>query len=151
MFAFAQHLFAAPIPAIQDETRWRAVIGRAYYACWLTARDRLWGTDGRPTPEQERRFPRKHGRPLGSHEQVIEALGINRSLPSLAKRKRQKDQLGSLKALRNAADYRHSDTSSEVRKLFTQYSVSTWAKLAEQALVIATEALPELQTHPKFI
>lgn len=151
MFRLANHMFTSSLPSVQQETFCRAVIGRVYYACYLTARDRLWGVDGRPTSTQEHRLPRGHGgRRLGLHERDIEALGVNPSVPSHAKRKHQKDFLSALKALRTAADYRHSDTHPDVQKLFNQYRVTTWDKLAEQALVLGSQLLPELATHPRF-
>ena len=148
MLRLANYLLCTPVPSVRDETRWRAAIGRSYYACWLTARDRLWGIGGRPTGTQKRQLPRVSGREPGSHEQVIEALGCNPSLSSPAKRKRQKDALGTLKAMRHAADYKNSD--ADVPTLFAQFRISTWEKLAEQALVLSGELLPELATHPKF-
>ena len=81
---------------------------------------------------------------------MIEAVGVNQSVQSLAARKRQKDYLGTLKALRTAADYRHSDSDPIVRKLFAQYRVTDWEGLAVQALTVASQALPELALHPKF-
>lgn len=150
MFRLAQYLWATPVSTIQDETRWRAAINRSYYCCFLTTRDRLWGIDGRPSAPQRRRLPKPNGRALGSHEQVIEALGLNAGLSSPAKRKRQKDMLGSLKALRTAADYTSADNHPEIGKLFRQYGVSSWEQLAEKAVVLSSQILPELDQHPRF-
>lgn len=151
MLVLANYLLRTPVPAGQDESRWRAAIGRCYYACLLRARDQLWGIDGWPTGGQKGRLPKgPKGRDLGTHEQIIEALGVNRAGPSPAKGIRLRNSLLSLKALRTAADYRHSDSHPDVQKLFNQYSVSTWSELAEQALILSSQTLPELSTVKKF-
>lgn len=150
MVRLAQHIFGSTTTGCQDETRWRAAIARCYYACYLTARDQLWGVDGRPSSAQERNLPRPKNRRLGAHELTLEGLGANPSVTSLAKRKRQKDKLGSLKALRTAADYRSDDSHPEVQKLFKQYNVKSWDRLAEQAFTLTTDVLPELATVPRF-
>lgn len=143
MLRLAAHLQSSIVGGLSNETLSRAAISRAYYACWLTARDSLWGIDGHPSGSQAKRLTKN------THEQVIQAVGLNQAEGD-AKRKRQRDSLAQLKALRTAADYRHSDTHPAVDKLFQQYKVADWQKLAEQALVLASQILPELSRHPRF-
>jgi len=149
MLKLADFLFRSAGSGCHDETRFRAAISRCYYACWLTARDQLWGVDGRPTTGQARLLPRgQSGGRLGSHEQVIEALGVQPRVSRGAKRR--KDQLASLKELRTVADYRHDDKHRDVQRVFGLYGVSSWEKLAQQAFTITANILPELRTIGRF-
>jgi hypothetical protein len=149
MFRLSSELFGTGMPRATDETRWRASLGRAYYACFLTARDNLFGVDGRPTDQQLRKLPRPSKGRLGSHQEVSGAIGAHSSLRPGA-RKRQKDWLESLKALRVAADYRTSHTHPEVAKLLAQYGVTDWEGLAKEGLTLASQLLPELRNLPRF-
>lgn len=144
MFLLANHLKAASFTNVQAEGLERAAINRCYYACFLAARDRLWGLGGEPTGTQRQRLPKGV---TGSHERTITALGVNRNPKSGSKGIRQKNLLGQLKDMRIAADYK---TDAQAQALFTQYNITTWGDLAAQALALTTHLLPELATVPPF-
>ena len=146
MLKLAIALTATPVPGVADETRWRAAVGRAYYACWLTARDRLFSVEGMPTRSQKNKIGRK---PPGSHWEVINGLGANEAMDR-GRRKVQRDQLQTLKAMREAADYRNATTHAKVRDLFRTLDVATWEELADECLALASQVLPDMERVPRF-
>lgn len=145
MARLSSQLATINFPTVQPESLLRAAISRSYYACFLAARDSLWGVDGTPSQTQKSRFPRSKG----SHDEVLQALGAHPGA-TFGKRSRLKSQLAQLKAMRVAADYRHSDTHSEVTRLFAQYRVATWQQLTNEALALCSQVLPEMQALPRF-
>ena len=115
------------------EARARTAINRAYYACHLVARDRLYGVDAAHWMTRNRRRP-SH---VAVVNEVVRALG--RELG---------DMLERLKHMREIADYIRDPDHPEVRTIFRQESVSDWHGLATQALNLARDILPTLQTMP---
>ena len=115
------------------EEDYRTAVSRAYYACHLVARDRLfgidavnWGTSGwRP-----------------SHGQVIAAVRRAAPLDSAS------IKLEQLKAMREKADYIFNPAHPEVQALFANHNVRDWAGLADEALAIARDLLPRLRQLP---
>ena len=112
------------------EEDYRTAVSRAYYACHLTARDRLFGVDAVNwgTPGQ---------RP--SHYAVI-AASVASSAGGVDSR-----PFEWLKLMREKADYLRDPDHPEVRQLFTSYDVRDWGELANEALVIARNLLPVLR------
>ena len=112
------------------EEDYRTAVSRAYYACHLTARDRLfgvdavnWGTEGRKP----------------SHYAVIAAAAAFPEVDVDGQR------FEWLKLMREKADYVRDPDHPEVRQLFTSYGVRDWGELASEALVIARNLLPILR------
>ena len=114
----------------EGEEDHRSAISRAYYACHLTARDRMFGVDGANWGTQGRR---------PSHYAVIAAaakfplIGID------------SDRFERLKLMREKADYLRDPAHPEVASLFARYSIGSWSELAGEALVIARDLLPRLR------
>ena len=126
-----------------DEAGHRTAIGRAYYACFLTARDQQFGIDQRTlTTSVKKRLKRRKN--LGSHEVIIVALSMNKSVrPVVAKR--LSDQLGELKDMRIQADYFRDPSHRGTTSVFARYAVSDWLGLAHEAMTLASNLLPDLR------
>ena len=112
------------------EAGYRSAINRAYYACHLLARDRLFGLDAVRWEAGPRR---------PSHRAVIEAVRLHAPSDGIA------DELEDLKSMREAADYVRSDDHPELQTLFALASVSRWEDLAGQALPRARETFATLR------
>ena len=112
------------------EEDYRTAVSRAYYACHLTARDRLFGIDAVDWGAQG-------GRP--SHYAVI-AASVASSAGGIDGR-----PFRWLKQMREKADYVRDPDHPEVRQMFANYGVRDWAGLASEALVIARNLLPVLR------
>lgn len=111
------------------EEDYRTAVSRVYYACHLTARDRMfgvdaanWGQDGRP-----------------SHYAVISAA-VASPVPRV-----DGERFNRLKLMREKADYVCDPAHPEIQELFSEYHVQDWAELANEALVIARNLLPYLR------
>ena len=113
-----------------DETACRTAVNRAYYACHLTARDRLYGLDAR-----------RHGPRRPSHTAILEAVRT-RLTPE------QRNKFRRLKRMREIADYIRDSAHPEVQTVFARESVATWSDIADVALATARDLLPLLQTMP---
>ena len=142
----AHSLLQVNVPSIPDDTIYRTAIGRAYYACFLTARDRLFpGRDG-PSRSQQRTFPAVQG----SHLRIAAALAANRKLSAGAKGKRLKDQLEALMHARTAADY-HKDSDQLVIDVFQNSGGATnWRECAVEQISQALMLHRELMVIPAF-
>lgn len=105
-----------------DEEDYRCAVSRAYYACFLTARDNLFGNDGARASES-------------MHRAVIDAI------PDA----RVSRRLNELRELRVQADYYTNPLHRRTRAIFKRHRVSTWASLAEKSLALAEEILPMLK------
>ena len=132
-----------------DESRHRTAIGRAYYACFLVARDQMFGLDGATLSGPVRRRVVGHRR-AGSHEVVLEAI---KSHPRLgpARGKRISDQLGQLKDMRIQADYYRDTQNRNTISIFTTNTANDWIGLANAALALASNLLPELQRLRSYV
>jgi hypothetical protein len=139
----AGHLLSNPVPALDPEASYRVAIGRAYYCCFLTARDNLFGRDGVPTPRQVRNIAGR--RQPGTHEVVGLALGNHPKMPNRGAALRQQQQLEQLKALRTAADYYLDSGGGRVQKVFRDNGVTDWHGLAVVAKQLADHMLPDLR------
>ena len=128
LFTLAEQLHAGG-----GEARARTAINRAYYACHLAARDRLYGVDA------ARRTARNQRRPshIAVVNEVVRALG-----------REPGNRLDRLKHMREVADYIRDSDHPEVQSIFRRESVGDWQELAEQALNLARDILPTLQTMP---
>ena len=118
------------------EEDYRSAVSRAYYACHLTARDRLFGVDAVNWGAGSQR---------PSHYAVI-AASVASSAGGIDGR-----PFIRLKLMREKADYLRDPDHSEVRQLFTSYNVRDWSELANEALAIARNLLPvlrQLQAEP---
>jgi hypothetical protein len=111
----------------RDEATCRTVINRMYYACHLTARDRIYGLDARTSP-----------RPRPSHVAVVQ--GIRDRLDDEVA-----DRLLALKRMREVADYVRDSEHPEVRSTFANAGASDWSELAAEALLVARDLLPLLR------
>ena len=114
------------------EAGYRSAINRAYYACHLMARDRLFGIDaaqwGGP------------GRP--SHRAVVRALRRRPSMHGAA------HNLEQLRQTREVADYVRDALHPEVRVLFRRRGASNWRELAQISLLRARDVFAVLQSLP---
>ena len=125
-----------------SEAKQRAAIGRAYYACHLTARDRLYGLEGRGlTSTVKKRFGRGA---ISDHSAVELAIAQNRRIGSSGRAKRLSDRLGQLQEMREMADYKLDTTGTAVTDVFAKHRVKDWDGLARVTLALATNLLPEL-------
>ena len=113
----------------ENEADHRSAINRAYYACHLIARDALFGVDAR-------------GGRRPSHWAVIRAVARREDGESSA------NELWTLKAMREVADYVTDSLHPDVQRVFANSRVSDWESLADWALSIAGALIPRLQTLP---
>ena len=114
------------------EAGYRSAINRAYYACHLAARDRLFGLDAAQWGDR--------GRPW--NRAVIRALQRFPSMRDPAK------QLNRLRKTREIADYVRDDAHPEAQALFRLYGVSSWRAMAELSLLRARAVFAALQGLP---
>ena len=115
--------------ATGTEVGYRSAVNRAYYACHLLARDRMFGLDAAQWPTSPLR---------PSHRAVIAELRQRLSSKAIP------DGLEDLKTLREVADYVRGDEHPELLDLFTRYGVSEWEDLAGRALPRARETFAAL-------
>ena len=127
--------FLAQAPLLMEaggEAGYRSAINRAYYACHLMARDRLFGIDaaqwGGP------------GRP--SHRAVVRALRRRPSMHGAAQ------NLEQLRRTREVADYIRDPLHPEAQGLFMKQDVSNWRELAQISLLRARDVFAVLQSLP---
>ena len=128
--------FLAQTPALMEtggEAGYRSAINRAYYACHLMARDRLFGLDAARWEPPPRR---------PSHRAVVRALWRRPSTAAAAQ------NLERLRQAREIADYVRGDAHPEAQKLFVLYGVSDWRELAQVSLIRAREVFAALQRLP---
>ena len=118
------------LEASGTEAGYRSAVSRAYYACHLLARDRLFGLDA----AQWRASPRRP-----SHHAVIDALRERLSSDRTAR------GLEDLKTMREVADYVRGDEHPELLAVFARYGVSEWEALAGRALPRARQTFAALQ------
>ena len=116
--------------ATGTEVGYRSAVNRAYYACHLLARDRMFGLDAAQWPTSPRR---------PSHSAVIDALWQHSAFYSVAQ------HLEDMKRMREVADYVRGDEHPEVLDLFTRYGVSEWEDLAGRALPRARATFAALE------
>lgn len=128
---------------LKDEASQRTAIGRAYYSCHLTARDRLYGVDA-PTLTNAERKKIAGTQHVGNHTVVIKAILKKSNLPS-GTAKRISDQLGELKEMREQADYCRDPAHQGTTSVFRRYAVTDWRGLARAAMTLASNLLPELR------
>ena len=117
------------LAALGTEAGYRSAISRAYYACHLFARDRMFGLDAvlwLTSPHRP------------SHYAVIEALRQRVD-------DRGPDALDDLKRMREVADYVRDDEHPEVQRLFTPHCVSEWEGLTGRALPLARATFAALE------
>lgn len=136
------------IRAWDDDATYRTTIGRAYYSCFLHARDAMFGSDGIGlTSKLKKQILRAANKKSGGdHEAVVLALSQHKKVRP-GKAKVLSDQLGQLKALRVQADYKLDSLSPELVRLFSDYSVKDWKGLAHTSLTLASQLLPSLKSE----
>ena len=113
------------------EEDYRTAVSRAYYACHLIARDRLFGVDAVNWG--------RGWRP--SHYAVTTAVRAH--VPGVMDRR-----FNRLKRMRENADYVRDPDHPETQLLFADHDVRDWAGLANEALVTARALLPHLRSLP---
>ena len=113
----------------ENEADHRSVINRAYYACHLVARDALFGVDA-------------GGGRRPSHWAVIRGVARQEGGESSA------NELWTLKAMREAADYVTDSSHPDVQGVFANSRVSDWESLADWALAVAVALIPRLRALP---
>ena len=124
--------FLALAPLLMEaggEAGYRSAINRAYYACHLAARDRLFGPDAA-------QWGGRGGRP--SHRAVVRAL-LGR--PSMRDVAYNLDRL-----MRETADYVRDPMHPEVQAQFRLHGVSGWRGLAQISLLRARDVFAALQS-----
>lgn len=131
---------AQTLSSTRGEAESRTAIGRAYYACYLIAVNRMFGVDGARMGKKVRKSLVRRG---GLHEVVKVAIGQNRAFSS-GQQITIRDMFAQLRDLRIQADYK-TDTSGEPSKFFAQYRVGDWSGLAHAALALASQLLPTLR------
>ena len=128
--------FLAQAPLLMEaggEASYRSAINRAYYACHLMARDRLFGLDAAQWGGRGRR---------PSHRAVVRAL-LRFSLMVDAA-----EQLDRLRKTREIADYVRDDAHPEAQALFSLRGVSNWRETAQISLQRARDVFAALQSLP---
>ena len=115
------------------EAGYRSAINRAYYACHLMARDRLFGLDAAQWESPPRR---------PSHRAVVRALWRQPSTGAAAY------SLELLRRTREIADYVRGDAHPEAQAMFSLHGVSDWRELARVSLRHARDVLAALQRLP---
>ena len=129
----ADFLAQAPLLMEADgEAGYRSAINRAYYACHLAARDRLFGLDA--AQWGDRRRP--------SHRAVIRALMRRPSMRDVAY------NLDRLRKTREIADYVRDDAHPEAQAMFRLYGASDWRELAQISLQRARDVFAALRSLP---
>ena len=113
----------------ENEADYRSAISRAYYACHLVARDALFGVDAR-------------GGRRPSHWAVIRTVARREDGESSA------NELWTLKAMREVADYVTDSLHPDVQRVFVSSRVSDWSSLAARALAVAGALVPRLRALP---
>jgi hypothetical protein len=125
-----------------SEAEHRTATNRVYYACFLIARDRIFGDDRVGlTSTVKKKIEKK--RNISEHEAVLRAIVNNAGIPK-GFAKRLSDQLGELKAMREEADYYRDSERDEIAGMFERYKVSGWRGLAGHAATLARSLQPEL-------
>ena len=127
--------FLAQAPLLMEaggEAGYRSAINRAYYACHLMARDRLFGLDA--AQRGERRRP--------SHRAVVRALMSRPLMRDIAY------NLDRLRKTREIADYVRDDAHPEAQALFSLRGASNWRELAQISLSRARDVFAALQSMP---
>ena len=115
---------AARLTAHGDEEEdYRSAVSRAYYSCYLTARNALFGIDGARMRASE-----------SMHGFVINSI----SDKTIA------GKLDELRELRVQADYYTNPRHRRTRAVFRKYRTNDWSDLARRALALATEIRPVL-------
>ena len=107
-----------------EEEDYRSAISSAYYSCYLTARNNLFGVDGARMRAEE-----------SLHWFVVSAIT----------EKRVSDKLNQLRQMRVQADYYTNPQNRRTRAVFKLHRVNSWAGLAGRSLEIAQELLPVLK------
>ena len=125
----------------------RTAISRAYYSVYLTARDRLFGSDAIGLTRKKRealikRLKRKH-KPSGSHDRVLFAL-TDLSSTSTIHPLVLSQQIGELKAARIHADYNF--TKEHLREI----PYDTWSEYADKMVAFASQLLPVTRQLPSY-
>ena len=127
-FAQAERL----ILAAAGEEDYRTGVSRIYYSCHIDARDSMFGVDAANWRGRGRR---------PSHRAVIDAA--ERALPPDSA-----DRFRRLKAMREMADYVRDPAHPEMQALFANRDAGDWSDLADEALTIARDLLPQLRQLP---
>ena len=117
-----------------DEEDYRTAVSRVYYACHLTARNRLFGVDAAGWDPSGRR---------PSHWAVMGAVAA--SLAASRTDERIVERMTRLKLAREKADYVCDLLHPEVQEVFDDYNVGDWAGLANEELNLARSLLPFLR------
>ena len=126
--------FLAQAPLLMEaggEAGYRSAINRAYYACYLMARDRQFGLDAA-------QWGGRGSRP--SHRAVARALRERRSMRDAAR------SLEHLRQTREVADYVRDPLHPEAQAQFSLHGVSDWRGLAQLSLLRARDVFAVLQS-----
>ena len=126
--------FLAQAPSLMEaggEAGYRSAINRAYYACHLIARDRLFGLDAAQWEGSGKR---------PSHRAVVRTLLGHPLTHDVA------HSLEHLRQTREVADYVRDPLHPEAQAQFSLHGVSDWRGLAQLSLLRAREAFAALQS-----
>ena len=118
---------------VGGEAGCRSSVNRAYYACHLMARDRLFGPDAARWEPPPRR---------PSHRAVIRSLRRRPSTRDAAQ------NLERLREAREIADYVRDSAHPEAQAMFSLHGVADWRELAQVSLAQALDVFAALQRLP---
>ena len=128
--------FLAQAPLLMEvggEAGYRSAVNRAYYACHLMARDRLFGLDAAQWEDTGRR---------PSHRAIVRALLRFPSMGDAA------EQLDRLRQTREIADYVRDPLHPEVQTQFSLNGASDWREMTELSLLRARDVFAALRSLP---
>ena len=124
------------------EAELRTAISRAYYACHIMARDRMFGSDATGLRRKDREMLARDKR-VSEHVVVSKAIATNSGMRSGAA-KRLSDQLGELRSMREQADYHCNSDRDEIKELFRRSRVGGWPGMANTAVARAQSLVPDI-------
>lgn len=142
-FRFASEIMRDPQ---SDEAAYRTAISRGYYAIYLTARNRVFGTDDKLlTNAIKKRILKEYNQQkskrrqsLATHERLIFAISTKTKNITL------KQRLDQLKEARVHADY-HCDQGC-----LSKVGKQSWFEYAKETMELATLVLPTVQALPSY-
>ena len=126
----------------------RSAVSRAYYSVFLTARDRLFGSDAvgltsRIRNKLIRRFRHKHGWIPGSHDRIIFAI-TDLPFSPIIRPLTLSQQISELKEARIHADYYL--TNDKLKTI----PYDTWLAYTDRMVALASQLLPAARQLPPY-
>lgn len=134
--------------AQSSEGALRSAISRAYYSVFLTARDKLFGSDqiqltNTIRKQLSKKFKKSKQKEPGSHDIIIFAITEIKQTSTI-KPISFSQQISQLKEARIHADYHFSTTN------LARIPYSTWQEYAKENIELASQLLPIARRLPSF-